>query len=94
MTHFPQSLGFDLTNPFTSHLELAAHFLKRATVAVLEAETLFKNFAFALSKCIQDVLDLVLEHGESGLFHRVVSGLVFDEVTEGGVIGVTNRSLE
>ncbi len=41
VAHFPQSLGLDLADALAGDLELAADFLERAAVAVLEAEALF-----------------------------------------------------
>jgi hypothetical protein len=47
VAHFPEGLGFDLADPLAGDLELAADFLKRAAVAVLEAESLFEDLALA-----------------------------------------------
>ena len=40
VAHFPQCLGLDLADALAGDLELAADFLERAAVAVLEAEAL------------------------------------------------------
>ena len=86
MTHLAQGFGFDLTDALTGHLELAADFLEGAAVAVLEAEALLEHFALAFGEGVEHVLDLVLEHRKAGFLHRVVGGLVLNEVTEGSVV--------
>ena len=94
MTHFAQSFGFDLANSFAGDLELLANFLKGAAVAVDEAEALFEDGAFALSEGVEDVLDLVLEHGHTGHLHRIVGRLVFDKISEAGVVAVADWGLQ
>ena len=86
MTHFTQGLGFDLADTLTGDLELATHFLKGAGIAVLEAKALFEYFTLTLGESVEHVADFFLKHGKACLFHGVFSGLVFDEVTEGGIV--------
>ena len=94
VAHFTQGLGLDLADALTRHLELAADFLEGAAVAILEAEALFEHLAFAFGESVQHILDLILEHREAGLFHRVIGGFVFDEVAERGVVGISDGRLE
>jgi hypothetical protein len=48
MAHFAQRLGFDLADALAGDVELAAHFLQRARVAVAQAEAQFQDLALAL----------------------------------------------
>jgi hypothetical protein len=43
---------------------------------------LFEHFALAFGESVEHVLDLVLEHRETGFLHRVIGGLVLDEIAE------------
>ena len=94
VAHFSEGFGFDLTNSLTSDLELATDFFESSGIAVLEAEALFENLAFTFGESIENFDDLVFQHSEASFLHGVFCGLVLDEVTEGGVIGVAHGSLE
>ena len=94
MTHLTERFGLDLPNPLTGDLELAADFLEGAGIAILEAEALLEDLALPLGKGVEDFDDLVLEHGEASLLHGVLGGLIFDEVAEGSVVGVTHGGLK
>jgi len=50
VSHFPESLGFDLPNALAGYFELFAHFLERTAVTVGETEAELENFAFTLSE--------------------------------------------
>ena len=47
VAHLAECFGLDLADALAGDLELAADFLERAAVAVLEAEALFKHLALA-----------------------------------------------
>ncbi len=70
VTHFAEGFGFDLADALAGDLELAADFFEGAAVAVLEAEALFEDFAFALSRFI------ILKRKMSTLVERRRTGRV------------------
>ena len=94
MAHFSERLCFDLSDALAGDLELTAYFFKRAAVAIHQAKALFKNLSFAFGQRVEDILDLILEQNDRRLVGRIFSSLVLDEITEAGVVGVADWSLE
>ena len=45
VSQLPQSLGFDLADPFAGDVEFLAHFLQRAGTAILNAEAQLQNLS-------------------------------------------------
>ena len=44
MAKLPQSFGFNLTDPFTGHVELLTHFLQRPGTSILKSKAETENF--------------------------------------------------
>ncbi len=94
VAHFAEGFGFDLTDALAGDFELASDFLEGAAVAIDEAEALFQDGAFAFGEGIEDIFDFVLEENDGRLVGGVFGGFVLDEVSEAGVLAVSDGSLE
>src|SRR5690606_27413781 len=94
MAHFPQRLGLDLADALAGHLELLAHFLQGAAVAVDQPEALLEDFALAGVESVEDILDAVFQHGHGGHVAGILGTLVLDEIAETGFVVVADGGLE
>ena len=72
MLELADRFGFDLADSLAGHFENAADLFERVGVAVADAVAKLDDFAFAVSQCLENLLDLVLEHFLRGRLHRIV----------------------
>src|ERR1700737_1861616 len=82
MAELAQRLRFDLANPLAGHTETLTHLFQGALVTVDEAEAQLQHAPLARRERIQDVLDLVVEHGQRGGIRRRGRLPVLDEIAE------------
>ena len=94
MTHLPEGFSLNLSDPFAGDLKLAPDLFEGPAVAVLESEALLKNFPLPLGEGVENLVDLVLQHGEAGLLHRVFRCFILNEVPKAGIVAVAHRSLK
>src|SRR5262249_41944708 len=70
MPQFPQSLGFDLTDAFTSDGKVLTNFFQSMFGTVLEAKTHLDDALFARREGVQDLLghffQVDIDHGIGG----------------------------
>ena len=72
MLQLLQSLAFDLTNTFASHLEDTTGFFQRVAVTIAQAVTQFHDFTFTIRQALQHVIDLVSQHLLGSRFRRAL----------------------
>src|SRR5258708_9055081 len=88
-----ERLGLDLADPFPGNAELPTDLFQRPRMAVGQAEPHLDNPPLPHAQYVQDLVQLVLQHYESGSFHRHDRVGVFAEVAEIGVL-LADRRLE
>src|SRR5581483_10770142 len=94
MAHFSQRLGFDLADALARDLELPAHFLERARVAIAQAKAQLEHLALALGEAGEHVTEFVLQQAEARDLGRILSGLILDKIAKAGVVAVAYRRLQ
>src|SRR5437773_239320 len=94
MAHFAQRFGLDLADSLARDLELRAHFLQRARIAVTQAEAQFQHLALPLVQTRQHVAQFILEQTEARLLRWAFARLVLDEIADVRVFTVADRRLK
>lgn len=94
VAHFPEGLGFDLSDTLTGDLEALTDFLEGSGVPIEEAEAEGEDLLFTWGEGGEDIAEAFFEEGIGGHFARALSGFVFDEVTEVGIIAIADGALE
>ncbi|KKN46473.1 hypothetical protein LCGC14_0672430, partial [marine sediment metagenome] len=94
MLELADGLGFDLANALAGDLEDVADLLERVAVSVAQAVAELDDLALAVGEGLQDVLDAFLEHFAAGGDDGVLGGLVLDEVSEVGVLALSDGAIE
>src|ERR1700677_2971866 len=94
MLQLPYRLRLDLADAFTGHLEDAAHFLQRVSVAVPEAIAQLDDLALSIGQGLEHLIDLVLEHFLGGGADRRLDAVILDEVAEVAVFAFADRPIQ
>src|SRR5215469_12428145 len=94
MPHFPEGLGFYLSDAFSGDFELPADFFEGAAVTIYEAKSLFEYLTFAFGQSVQHVTNLLAQQDDSGHIAGILSPFVFDEIAETRILTVTYRRLQ
>ena len=94
MLQFTNSFGFNLSYAFAGNLEDSAHFLQGVGIAVTQTISQLDDLSLTVRKCLQDSVNFVLEHFGSRIADRAVIATVFNKVTEGIVLTITDGLVE
>src|SRR6478752_5972969 len=94
MTQFAQGFGLDLPDPLASDIVHLPNFLQCPFVAIQQAKTHFKNLSFAFGEAGEHIPELFLEQAVTGHLGRILSALVFDEVSHAYVPIITDGRMQ
>src|SRR5471030_301743 len=86
-----QRLGFDLTNPFTGHVELLTNLLKGVVGIHVDTEAHAQNLGFTGSEAGENFASRFFKALNGSHIDWRLHGRVFDEVTQMGVFVITDR---
>src|SRR3989449_2286162 len=94
VTQLAQRLGLDLADAFARHAELTADFLQRAGAAVIQPKAQLQHLALTWGERLQDVFQLLLEHGKRCRLGRGQGVLILDEIAQMTVFLFTDGRLQ
>ena len=94
MPEFAQSLGFDLPDPFSGHVELLPHFLQRPGLAVVQTVTQAQHLGLPGRQAVQNIHQLLLEQGGSHGFGRSGRIVIRNEVSQMGIVLFADRGFQ
>src|SRR5215831_7217827 len=80
MAQFAQSLGLNLTNTLSSHMELFANFFQSTTAAVIQTEAQLEHLAFTISQAFKHIFYLLFQELMTCSVCWSKRGMILDEV--------------
>src|SRR5947209_3014012 len=94
VAEFAEGLRLDLPDALAGHAELAAHFLQRAAVAVVQPEAEDEHLPLAVGEHIQHLVHLLAQQPGGRAVLRRDGERVRDEVAEVAVLLLADRHLQ
>src|SRR5437879_4175280 len=94
MLELADGFGLALPDALPRDLENPADLFQRVGVAVLQAVPQANDLPLPPGERLEQAFDLLPQDAVVGAMHRVVAGVVFDELAEARVLAVADRPVE
>src|ERR1051325_1819542 len=95
VSQFPEGLHFNLSDAFTRHLKIFAHFFQRPLAAfVIQPKSQANDFLFARAEGLQHIAGDVAQVRVDDLFAGAGRRFVFDQIPELRISALADRSFK